>query len=192
MKLEKTIIKSWKEFLLIFTLVFFYSCRPFSDTPFKHKSKKYKTLPVTTIEDAEKYAIGVWTFTEPIIDDSPLFGVWRGVLWHRFDFKEGGVGEYQRALPTDDDWGAIEKIKWKIATGKYVDTGKRYFKIVVVPAVPRTPPQAGLFSQADHLLNFINYLIFVNSRSMYFREDSVAAFGKLTFFTKRDVFPFSK
>ncbi|OQA91485.1 MAG: hypothetical protein BWY26_00904 [Elusimicrobia bacterium ADurb.Bin231] len=228
MKLEKTIIKSWKEFLLIFTLVFFYSCRPFSDTPFKHKSKKsdeesivgsissdtpsehkskkYETLPVMTIEDAEKYAIGVWTYSDPTPlpgDPMPLpyayasnvyFDLRRDLMcisdstwfffafyaWHRYNFKAGGVGEYQYAVPSDDDWGAIKKIKWKINARKYRNTGKRYFEIAVS-------------HNSEHTV-----LVLTSSCDIFYYHPDDYGFEqqpkymRAMHFTKDAVFPFSK
>jgi hypothetical protein len=67
------------------------------------------------------FATGVWTFTEP------------SNLWWRYVIHSDGSFTAQSAMPVQNDWGQIEgKGHIKPITGKFSDTGQRWFGFDVI------------------------------------------------------------
>ena len=64
---------------------------------------------------------GTWVSDEP------------GALWTRLKLYEDGTCEVWSAMPSADNWGKGTKGRWRIETGKYVDTGKRYYRLALLP-----------------------------------------------------------
>lgn len=75
---------------------------------------------VTSLEDVARYAPGTWT------------GYWSIVgvgSWHKLVLNSDGTGEQSYGLATADNWSPSYKTNWEPTTGKYLDTGKRWYGI---------------------------------------------------------------
>jgi len=67
------------------------------------------------------FATGIWTFTEP------------SNLWWRYAIQSDGSFTAQSAMPVQDSWGAIlSKGHIRPITGKFADTGERWFGFDVI------------------------------------------------------------
>jgi hypothetical protein len=67
------------------------------------------------------FATGVWTFTKP------------STLWWRYVIRSDGSFTAQSAMPVQNDWGPIEgQGHIKPTTGKFIDTGQRWFGFDVI------------------------------------------------------------
>lgn len=114
-------------------------------------------------ESARRAAVGIWTNSEPLNTMRQIM-----VGWNKIEIHPDGTFDAYSAIPTDDDWGKPENGRWKIFSGKYLNTGERYYGI-----------------------NWGNYwpIVFVDAQTANLTESS----GKfLVTLHKGDVFPFSK
>lgn len=84
------------------------------------------------LEAARKSILGVWTYTGRDLD---LGG---DTKWLKYVFNADGSFEIFIATATDDNWGkgTIRERKWKPITGKYSETGQRYYAIEYGDAKP--------------------------------------------------------
>ena len=95
--------------------------------------------PVTSLDDAKMHAVGIWSFTEPL--DSQTVGlISNGTMrkvdggWEKLAVKSDGTCEAYGAVPIDDNWGApAYKCKWSPLTGKYSNTGARWYGFALKP-----------------------------------------------------------
>jgi hypothetical protein len=81
---------------------------------------------ISSIEKAQKYVIGTWVYAEPL-DPQNQYVNW----WQKWVVKEGGVMDVYIAEPASDSWKKPESVRYNIITGKYQDTGERYYAIQV-------------------------------------------------------------
>lgn len=77
-----------------------------------------RKVKITSLEDAKKYAPGVWTATQ--------VGQLR---WHRYIINAAGTCEAYAAFPARDNWGEADKATWELFTSKDLNTGERYYGI---------------------------------------------------------------
>lgn len=83
--------------------------------------------PAPTInseEDLKRFAVGTWTYTEPI-KAGQMFP-WGWVKWVIHD--DGTMMVYY-AQPNADDWGEGELLTYEIISDKFQDTGKRWYGV---------------------------------------------------------------
>ncbi len=78
-----------------------------------------------TEDEARRAFIGVWTYTQPINQSIDAFPF----EWIKLVISADGTMVSHFAKPVDDNWGTGEKTNYKIITGKYADTGERWFGI---------------------------------------------------------------
>ncbi|MGA2623696.1 MAG: hypothetical protein ABSF91_07580 [Bacteroidota bacterium] len=109
---------------------------------------------INSEEEARKASIGTWTYTESNAEN----------VWWKLVIKSDGTFEKYLALPSDDNWGTPETGTWEITTGKFPDTGHRYYAV--------------------HLQHSIECVLY-NSNMMTLGHGDA-------FLTKGDQFPFSK
>lgn len=122
-----------------------------------------RAVSITSQEAARQAVVGIWTNSEPLNSMLQMM-----VAWNKFELREDGSADYYRAAPTDDDWGESEACGWEIISGKYTNTGKRYYGIRV-----------GLSKRT---------LLLVDSRTIEYRDVDGSL---LTILHKGASFPFS-
>jgi len=83
-----------------------------------------KSSSINNVDDAKKFLVGTWTFTEPLNPNDAYFG-----NWEKWVIKEDGTVDVYSVSPTSDNWGRPESKEYEIQTSKYTDTGKRYYFI---------------------------------------------------------------
>jgi hypothetical protein len=81
----------------------------------------------TSIESAKEKIIGIWTYTDPVDVNGQHFPFW----WEKLDIRNDGTLTIWTASPTDDNWGDGETRSYEAVTGKYSDTGKRWFGLKI-------------------------------------------------------------
>lgn len=116
------------------------------------------------LDDARKLAVDTWTCSPP------------GDIWIKLVItKDGRFVEYD-AHPTNDNWGRpAGKGRWKVRTGKYSDTGKRYYSIT--------------FSSEDYpITSMLDDAVLVNTDQIYFPVGNAKGY----LLQRGDNFPFSK
>jgi hypothetical protein len=142
--------------------------------------------PPTDLASAQAEALGAWTHAG-LVSSVPY--------WGKIVFKKNLNGRliymiYQ-AKPTDDDWPRDLTYGgyWTLQTGKFPDTGQRYFQILLSPegfTPERDEDSADLFDYVGQLT---------------FTDDGLAATGRMNdkdpsapaiYFVKGDTHPFSK
>lgn len=118
---------------------------------------------VQDTESAQRFLVGVWTYTSPLDSKNEYVQNW--IKW---DIGANGTMQTFYAYPRDNNWGKSEQKEYKIITNKYSDTGERYYAIV---------PKGGAEIA----------VILANGRLAY------SILGEGTVFMKRgDRFPFSQ
>ena len=120
-------------------------------------------VSITSQEAARQAAVGIWTNSEPLNSVLQMM-----VAWNKFELREDGSGNHYRTKPANDDWGESEACGWEIISGKYYNTGKRYYGIRV-----------GLSKRT---------LVFIDSRTIEYRDVDGSL---LTVLHKGASFPFS-
>ncbi len=68
-------------------------------------------------EGAKKALIGTWTYTNPDLKYS----------WMKLVINSDGTYEEYHAQPADNNWGTAKTGTWKVTTGKFEDTGRKYY-----------------------------------------------------------------
>ena len=91
--------------------------------------------------------IGVWTYTQAI-PSGDVFPF----EWVKWDIRPNGKMVAYYARPVDDDWGKGEEFDYEVVTGKYTDTGERYFGIR-----PKSQAISALYHQGALVLRHISY-----------------------------------
>lgn len=76
-------------------------------------------------DDARKAFVGTWTYTEPINTSADVFPF----NWVKYEISSNGTLAAYNAQPTDNDWGKGVTCPLKIETGKFSDTGERWYGI---------------------------------------------------------------
>lgn len=84
-------------------------------------SSVYEKSGEEAVEAAAHYVEDVWTFTE--VDDSG------SSHWFKFEIKSGGELVFYTAEAIDDDWGDPNPLSWEIISGKFSDSGKRFYEV---------------------------------------------------------------
>lgn len=92
-----------------------------SNDPRGGAERIYQLSGDAAISEARKLMVGTWTYT-----GSELKALGRS-LWLRWVINEDGTMDEYLAAASDDDWKQPTKCQWEIITGKYSDTGKRYY-----------------------------------------------------------------
>ena len=73
---------------------------------------------LNSIDDARKLAVGTWIFSKP------------GDTWIKLVISQDGRFTEYDAQPIDEDWGKPDaQGTWDVSTGKYPNTGQRYYVI---------------------------------------------------------------
>lgn len=95
---------------------------------------------ISNLEEAGRYVIGTWTHVDPVTDSMSVF------RWEKWVIKPNGVLEQYSADPQDDNWGQPEMRKYAMFTGKYTDTGERFygFKILDTAMIGIIQPDGNL------------------------------------------------
>lgn len=88
-----------------------------------------KTSPssITSVEQAQKYVVGTWTYSDPLDSKNP-YVQW----WQKWVVKEDSSIDVYVARPVDSSWGKPENMRYSVITDKYADTGERYYAIKVL------------------------------------------------------------
>lgn len=81
---------------------------------------------VSNLDQARKFFIGTWTFTQPL---DQVYSTGSIFQWERWVVRPDGVVEQYEASPRDNDWGKPTLWKYTVITDKYADDGQRYFAI---------------------------------------------------------------
>lgn len=87
--------------------------------------KYQNNKPVSSEEDALEQMLGIWTYTDPIDPQANKFPF----QWVKWEIKPNKTVVVYNAHPIDNDWGAGKECSYKIETGKYSDTGERWYGI---------------------------------------------------------------
>lgn len=87
--------------------------------------EEHPPLP-DSVEAAQKFVVGTWTFTAPLSPDAP-----DARLWQRWVIRADGTADIYLAPPISDSWGNPIPVKYSIVTGKNTETGRRYFALQV-------------------------------------------------------------
>lgn len=90
--------------------------------------KLYNASSQEQIEDLTKqFVVGTWTYTgkDPVFNGS--------VMWLRLVIHGDGRIESSTAFPAMDGWPAPTHYRWKCSTGKFGDTGERWYGIKCEP-----------------------------------------------------------
>lgn len=81
---------------------------------------------MANVDEAKKFLIGVWTHTgREATRTLPVFG--KLVYWLRLEFQEDGTVLFSNTRPIADEWERPTKAEYEVITGKYSDTGQRFF-----------------------------------------------------------------
>jgi hypothetical protein len=142
---------------------------------------------VGSVEEAKDFLTGTWTYTETekIFYTQPNILVPAlavGNVWVKVVLKKDGVFELYQTPPTADNWGKpISTGSWKPDTGKYSDTGERWFSANIT----MSNDKESVFYFADDLL------IREDGRLRLFQGEW-GGNEVFIFFSKGDKFPFSK
>jgi len=102
-----------------------------SETPPKKAAEESQVPDPSTIsnlDQAKKFVVGVWTYPGQAMHDD-TFGM---TFWEKWVIKSDGTLDYYRVVATSDDWGTPEKETYDVITGKYSDTGERYYGVVPI------------------------------------------------------------
>src|ERR1035438_4650141 len=74
---------------------------------------------ISSIEDAQKYIIGSWSFTSQ----------YPGSIWSKYIFYSDGSYDEFAAMPIDNNWSHIKKGSWQAGVSKYVNTGEKFYYV---------------------------------------------------------------
>ncbi|MCB6182333.1 hypothetical protein LIN78_02025 [Leeia sp. TBRC 13508] len=119
-----------------------------------------------TVEQAQEAISGTWTYTDPInINDSNQFPE----QWVKYVIDPNGSMQVFYASPSDSSWGHPQTCPYKVTTGKYSDTGERWF---------------GIRSVCDSVIS-----VLYKKGNLVLHHLSYEMVGKME---KGDKFPFSK
>jgi hypothetical protein len=89
-------------------------------------------LHINNLEQAKGAAIGTWTESIPLtVNEMNSFDLETTKFWIKIIVRGDGSCSYFLANPADNNWGHSNKCKWKMDTGKYENTGERYFGIML-------------------------------------------------------------
>jgi len=151
------------------------------------KASSSKKVVISSLEDTKKYAIGVWTGNS----------VYEGFgMWTKYVINNNGTGELYITRATDSNWGIPSKLKWAPTTGKYSDTGERWYGIEVTginfpEASFHAPDALGRF-----LLDDLRKMVRNSRPQTVVLQDSNAFYvsgeDPQTIYKREDIFPFSK
>ncbi len=78
------------------------------------------------LEEARKFMVGTWNFSEPVGTAA------KGWHWYKFVVNADGTLLFYMVTPAADDWGKAESLKWEMGTGKFGNTGERYYVLTIV------------------------------------------------------------
>jgi hypothetical protein len=110
MKIYRQSFRSIVALMILLVALTSIACqRETSDRPSTSKQ-------LASVEDAKRLAVGTWTCAEP------------GEAWLKLEINADGQYRGWEARPADDSWGTSSGGgRWEAGTGKYSDTGERYF-----------------------------------------------------------------
>lgn len=86
-----------------------------------------KVAPPKSVAEVAQRLTGSWMFSEPIDPRSGTFP-WEWIKWK---INADGSMIECKAYPFDDDWRDCKERKTEFVTGKYTNTGTRWFGIKV-------------------------------------------------------------
>lgn len=148
-----------------------------------HAADIFKASGDESLRLAEKYVIGTWTYsgTNYRFSEQVGFTTYDRYLWIKWVIKEDGTVLQYKIQPDADNWGEPTESRWSISTGKFSDTGTRFYRLFLEPADDRELVTVRrIYIQPDGTLLY-NY----NERQPSDKQNIV-------FMTKGDSFPFSK
>lgn len=151
---EKARVKSFLLSFLSCLFIIISGCTSKNHPVSSQQIKKSSPPPVEkpllpdSLDHARSILLGTWTYTEPlgeasmkIIDisvNSPTMwsrGHFRNSLipglvlglWNKITFEPGGTCHRYQAFPNDNGWGKDHPCKWVLISGKYADTGEKFW-----------------------------------------------------------------
>lgn len=85
---------------------------------------------------AEKFIVGTWTYsgTNYYFEEQVGYTTQKRFCWIKWVINEDGTALRYLVTPDSDNWGNPSKARWQIGTGKYSDTGKRFYQLYFDPA----------------------------------------------------------
>ncbi len=147
------------------------------------KPKPQKSI-ITSEEDVKKYAPGVWVAKM----NFEGFGYWIKQV-----IKKDGTGEFYITRATDNNWGIPSPLNWAAQSGKYSDTGQRWYGLAITGV--KFPESAfHEFGARGYLMDDLLKLSVVDF--VVVMEDSTSYSPRSPSFEgtykRGDIFPFSK
>lgn len=142
------------------------------------------------LQAARKFMVGTWTYTGSnytflALEGGELTGG-RGLRtkqthgWIKWVVRDDGTMLKYRAPVVADDWGTPETAKWSITTGKFQNTGERYYRFM-----SETEDE----SYQDSLEKLSDSVVLINANGTL----EYRVYSDLTILMKRgDKMPFSK
>jgi hypothetical protein len=101
-----------------------------ASNPAQENTPTQQSLPATSqissLDDAKRLLVGTWTYTGQAMNNGVV------AYWDKWVIKDDGTMDHYRASAVDDNWGTPEKETYKTITGKYSDTGERYYGIITL------------------------------------------------------------
>lgn len=77
------------------------------------------------LDAARTFMLGTWTYT------GTKYQITDGSIWIKWVINPDGTILDYTAHASDDNWGKPEKGKWHVITGKYSDSGERYYGLQI-------------------------------------------------------------
>ncbi|MFH2070547.1 MAG: hypothetical protein ABIJ11_04975 [Elusimicrobiota bacterium] len=162
--------------IVLLLLIFFCFFFTVSATP---KSKHIQN----EIKKYEEKSIGVWTY---VSSELGKFGEF--TRWAKLVIRRNRTYLVYEASPTDDNWGPVYiQGTWSIDTGKYSNTGERYYGIKLSPA--KTTRDGSIFFQPFSMIYLYRSFIFQDDTTLIGYPELIEVLIKLE---KGDRFPFEE
>lgn len=92
------------------------------DSERKAAQRIYANKKEAALQETERYAVGIWTTSEP------------GMHWYRLNLMPDRKAQYHFALPRSDDWGNPKDAVWEPYTEKEETTGVRIYGVKIYDA----------------------------------------------------------
>ncbi|WP_146848384.1 hypothetical protein [Brevifollis gellanilyticus] len=144
----------------------------FVESPMDFASKLHDLPVEEAMNEAKSYVVGTWTYTATdyqFFVNEPL-GLAKVNGWLKWVVNADGTMQMFRARPQHDNWGEGDKTTWTIKTGKYNNTGNRYYEL------------------APKSLEFYQHIVITRDGRLEYKIDANHAVT----LERGDRFPFSK
>lgn len=155
--------------------------------PMSSASEIFKATGSEALKLAEKHVVGTWIYsgTDYRISVPVGFQTFERFRWIKWVINEDGTALQYMVSPDSDGWGEPTESRWSVGTGKYADTGERFYHLI--------------FNPGDKIAMDIDQL---EGRRIVIKSDGTLLYryyGKdpndtshIVIMTKGDLFPFSK